>query len=575
MPDEPATDNSLCAACGERTPATDPDPCPHCGGEQLLAGRFRLLRVLGEGATGTTYLARDDAGSPLAIKETLLRASDAAKARELLEREAQVLRQLDHPQIPSYVDHGLAGTGKSRFFWLAQTFVDGQDLGTELTTTRFDEQGVRDILRELCDVLAYLHRLSPPVIHRDLKPGNVMRRADGSLVLIDFGSVRDALKGADLGGSTVAGTFGYMAPEQFLGEATPQTDMYGLGALAVALLSRKDPSRMLGPDRTVSWRGHCQPSPALGRILDRLLAEDPAQRPSSAAEVARLLGAPADSAGPGSPSTRTAPSTAAAPRRSEAVGTTFAEPVPADAPEPFHQPPAVPPGAAPGRDTSRDREVVSSLRAVLALFLLGALLIGGSVALVGYSVSPAVAPPRVEAPARPPPAPVPPALVNRVAPWPMLTAEQLRTLPETVRCPGESCVSPFAEVAEQLGKPRAWERSELPPLRLLLPHSSTATLAPGPDDPGPLLDTQETRPQSTDHPAPSFPSEAKSHPLAEVMCQVVASVDSDGTPYHLAVDGCPAAYHKGTIDALRKWSWEVSQPARIPVPVRYRMRWEE
>jgi hypothetical protein len=128
-------------------------------------------------------------------------------------------------------------------------------------------------------VLEYLHGLSPPVIHRDITPHNVMRRkSDGQLVLVDFGSVRDALVDPQIGGQTVTGTFGYMAPEQFYGKASPASDLYALGALAVALLSRRQPNALVDDQNRIAFRSHIAVSAATAALLDRLLAPASSER---------------------------------------------------------------------------------------------------------------------------------------------------------------------------------------------------------------------------------------------------------------------------------------------------------
>ncbi len=575
-------ESALCAACGEETPPAA-ESCPHCGAEPRLAGRFRLIRRLAEGATGTTYLAHDDAGAVVAIKETLLRASDAQKARELLEREARVLRQLDHPKIPAYVDHGLSGSGKSRFFWLAQTYVEGHDLAVELESKRFDEEEVREVARELCGILGYLHALSPPVIHRDLKPGNVMRRPDGSLVLVDFGSVRDVLKDADLGGSTVAGTFGYMAPEQFLGDATAQTDLYGLGVLMVALLSRRDPTTLLGPQRTVEWRGTFECSDPLAHILDQLLEPSPSQRPASAQALLALL----DESTALSTSERSAPDPLSVVPSTHSVHPapyTVAEPLPPDEPEPFHQPPAARKETtelmttqATG-STGADNWIILASVGFAAIVALGALAAVAAVALQS-SASSASLDRTVEtvtrAQAKRPSGFVPitrPLPSADAAPWPVLTEEQLASLPETVTCPGTSCIAPFDDVAERAEEPLTWHREELPPAHVLLPHESTATFGPGPDDPGPLITDPAAIPRRLETVAPAFPEDLKEYAVDEVICRIVTFVDDSGQPYEVVTSACPAPYHTPTAVAVRQWRWDVSEtgPARILIGVRFR-----
>jgi len=275
----------FCAHCGEET---DDSPCGACGEEALLAGRWRLEEVLGRGAMGVTWRG-NDGEHDVAVKEIALGAAVDIKTVELAQREAAVLRQLDHPAIPTFIDEIDQGQGKARALYLVQELIEGTDLAEEALARRTTEDEVLDILDELCEVLDYLHGLSPPVIHRDIKPANIRRRRDGSLVLVDFGSVRDAINDPQLGGDTVAGTFGFMAPEQFAGEASERTDVYALGATAVALLTREDPAKLQGHDRRIRWRHLANETGPVGDAIDRLLSLRPKDRPASASEARALL----------------------------------------------------------------------------------------------------------------------------------------------------------------------------------------------------------------------------------------------------------------------------------------------
>jgi hypothetical protein len=275
-----------CSTCAQETATT---PCAECGADPLLRGRYRLERRLGHGVSGTTWGGvRLEDGLPVALKESVIRRESADEVVRRLEREASILRQLHHPSLPAFVEQFETSSGRTRSWWLVMELIEGVDLDRGLDTHRYTEDEVLVVIDELCEVLTYLHGLSPPVIHRDLKPGNVIRATDGRLVLVDFGSVRDVL-GGELGGQTVAGTFGYMAPEQFAGEAGPQTDLYGLGALAVALLTREDPARLQDPQGRLLWRSHASVSAPTARLLDGLLAPDPTKRPASAEEVRRRI----------------------------------------------------------------------------------------------------------------------------------------------------------------------------------------------------------------------------------------------------------------------------------------------
>ncbi|MDP2315369.1 MAG: serine/threonine-protein kinase, partial [Pseudomonadota bacterium] len=282
----------ICAACGD---PTDAEPCATCGASPVLVGRYRLVDTLGRGRSGTTFRAvRIADGAVVAVKEMPLRRADSDKARALFQREARVLAQLDHPRIPRYLEDFVAGRGKHAAIFLVEELVEGVDLDVEMATRRYDEPDVLDVLAGLLPILAYLHGRSPPVLHRDVKPRNVLRRTDGALVLVDFGAVRADGVDSELGGSTVAGTFGYMAPEQFRGDAGPGTDLYGLGALAVALLTRREPNTLADTTGRLRWRAHANVSPGMAMLLDRLLEPDIDRRASGAeavlGEVRRLRG---------------------------------------------------------------------------------------------------------------------------------------------------------------------------------------------------------------------------------------------------------------------------------------------
>ncbi len=278
----------ICTACQAEIDRAN-DLCPHCGVQPLLEGRYRLEELVGQGALGSVFRAADlQGGDPVAVKVLpLVRAQ--GKAVELARREASMLRQLDHPCIPTYRDHLV----RNRTLYLVQEFVKGETLAQELERHRYDQAEVLAIVHELLGTLAWLHGRTPPVVHRDVKPGNVIRRSrDGRLVLVDFGAVRDAIRDSGTGGSTVAGTFGYMAPEQFRGDASPATDIYGLGALAVALLSRQEPAQLMDYRGNFLWEQVVNLHPAVRSALESMLAPDPSDRPQDAAilrdEIGRL-----------------------------------------------------------------------------------------------------------------------------------------------------------------------------------------------------------------------------------------------------------------------------------------------
>ena len=290
---------ALCAQCGEPAglPAQALGPsggeglrCAVCGGDPLLDGRYRLDALLGEGGAGVTYRATRLAdGLSVCVKELAVRRLQSLEEDKLFAREADVLRQLDHPQIPAYLDSFMAGVGKHRARYLVQELVEGRNLRDELADHRYTEREVLEALDAVLDILSYLGDLRPPVVHRDVKPSNIMRRdEDGSLVLVDFGAVKDAAD-RSLGGSTIAGTLGYMAPEQLYGQADARSDLYGAGATALTLLSRQDAADLFTPDHATPWRDRVTMTPGTRRVLEALLAPEPQDRPGDAREARALV----------------------------------------------------------------------------------------------------------------------------------------------------------------------------------------------------------------------------------------------------------------------------------------------
>nr|WP_230467693.1 protein kinase [Lujinxingia vulgaris] len=261
---------------------------------EVVRERYGLIRVLGEGALGRTYLARDlDADERLvAVKELLPSRMKRWKDYELFHRECEMLRSLEHPGIPRYYAHFTIedeeADAPDRLF-LVQSYIEGRNLQDMLDEGyRFAEDEVRDVLRRTLEVLDYLHRLNPPVIHRDIKPANLMLRSDGSLVVIDFGAVRESVTAEGLG-STIVGTFGYMPPEQYAGAARAATDIFALGASAVQLLSGTPPGELFDGLHTFRLPDDLPVTIGLERVLLAMTEPEVERRMQSAAAVLQAL----------------------------------------------------------------------------------------------------------------------------------------------------------------------------------------------------------------------------------------------------------------------------------------------
>lgn len=247
-----------------------------------LPERYRIEGPLGRGGQAQTLAATDTAsGEAVVVKVFRLAGSDAWKRFELFERECAVLRSLKHPSIPAYVEHG--GDEDAGAFFLVMQRAPGESLQAQIDAgRRYTDAELDSILEGLLEALAYLHSLNPPVIHRDLKPGNVVLGEDGRVWLVDFGSVRDVL--VDSRQSTVVGTYGYMAPEQLRGQSSPASDLYGLGATVAAAATGADAAKLPSKGLEIELDDVIKP----GRLRERLqwmLRADPDLRPATVAKL--------------------------------------------------------------------------------------------------------------------------------------------------------------------------------------------------------------------------------------------------------------------------------------------------
>ncbi len=253
----------------------------------LVANRYQLKTILGQGGMGTTYAAFDLAtDQTVAIKVITFGRLQDWKILDLFEREAQVLAQLDHPAIPQYLDYFHTDSDQGHTFYLVQQLAPGQSLQACIDQGwRTAEPELKDLATQLLEILQYLHSQDPPIIHRDIKPHNIIRSDSGQIALVDFGSVRHSYYTTMARGSTVVGTYGYMAPEQFRGYAEPATDLYGLGATLLYVLVRRPPNDMPHNGLQLDLRSQVQLSEHWISWFEKMLAPELEDRFTSADEA--------------------------------------------------------------------------------------------------------------------------------------------------------------------------------------------------------------------------------------------------------------------------------------------------
>ncbi|MEG5064836.1 serine/threonine-protein kinase [Microcoleus sp. B3-A4] len=274
-----------------------------------LNNHYRIVRELGHGGFGRTYLAEDAHrfNEPCVLKEFAPQVHGSyalQKSEELFEREAGVLYKLQHNQIPRFRELFRVSISDRGYLFLVQDYVPGQTYRFLLDARkrqglRFIEAEINQLLQQILPVLEYIHSLG--VIHRDISPDNlILRSSDGMPVLIDFGGVKQvaatveslfAEANGTLAPATRIGKLGYAPVEQMqMGIVSPHSDLYALAATVLVLLTGKEPHQLLDSQTlNWNWRAECSLSPNLSLVLDKMLAQQPSQRYSSAREVMLAL----------------------------------------------------------------------------------------------------------------------------------------------------------------------------------------------------------------------------------------------------------------------------------------------
>ncbi|MEH1957858.1 serine/threonine-protein kinase [Nostoc sp.] len=302
----------FCLQCGENLLDTPMSYSIQPG--LTLGDRYVIVRQIGQGGFGRTYLAEDvnRFRELCVLKEFSPQVQTAyvvQKAEELFEREASVLYKLQHPQIPRFRELLRLNLGGKEYLFLVQDYVEGETYNSLLNTRiqqglRFTEAEVSLLLQQILPVLEYIHSIG--VIHRDISPDNLMLRTVDKLpVLIDFGGVKQVVAAvasqyyqpgvvASSPSPTLLGKIGFAPPEQMqTGLVSPHSDLYAMAATMLVLLTGKQPQELIDT-YTLSWqwRREVNLSQTLAQVLDKMLSARPSDRYQSARQVLQAINPP-------------------------------------------------------------------------------------------------------------------------------------------------------------------------------------------------------------------------------------------------------------------------------------------
>lgn len=269
----------------------------------ILANNYRFIDFLGEGANGKTWLARTILGEHrVAVKSLKLSQIENLKSLDLFHREAEVLESISVHGVPKFYEAIMDSDGSGECY-LIQQYIDAPSIQSYLDAKRiFSEKTALQLMRKVANILKQLEMdYQPPIIHRDIKPSNILCTipddSDDPFLeldpwLIDFGAVANPQKRQQ--GSTVAGTIGYMAPEQIVGDNSVQADYYALGATILHMITGVPPYQIPNELFVLKFKPVLEEkapatSPYLIELLDILLQKDPAQRPHNITELIQYI----------------------------------------------------------------------------------------------------------------------------------------------------------------------------------------------------------------------------------------------------------------------------------------------
>jgi serine/threonine protein kinase len=299
---------------GKSLVLTETEKCKTCGMPLILDHRYIPTKELGHGGFGKTFLAidRNFPDSMRVMKQfstDCLLPGQIIRAEKAFEKESRILDQLNHPKIPRVISYFLVraetdpivcaqSSGQQTFFYMAQEYIKGKDLQQLLKENKiYSEEETFNMLKQMLEVLEYIHTLDKPVIHCDIKPSNIIYNFDTNTYhLIDFGAFKRVKAIGDLSQTSLSlcmVSAGFSPPEQLYGKANTSSDLYALAMTCICLLTGKKSPLDLGlPEDRENWKEKVKISQKLTQILSKMINFEPSDRYSSAADVRQALNLP-------------------------------------------------------------------------------------------------------------------------------------------------------------------------------------------------------------------------------------------------------------------------------------------
>jgi serine/threonine protein kinase len=236
-----------------------------------LFERYQLKNCLGANGAKQTWLAEDGkTHTKVTIKALYFGQGMEWQDLKLFEREVQTLKSLAHPRIPYYQDSFWLEQPEGNYFCLVQNYILGASLAEKINAGwRLEAAEVERVATSILEILVYLHKQNPPVIHRDIKPNNLIWGEDNQVYLVDFGAVQAEISAGRT--TTVVGTYGYMPPEQFGGRTVPASDLYGLGTTLLFLLTGTNPADLPQEDLKIQFHDRVRIEQPLKKWLEHMV----------------------------------------------------------------------------------------------------------------------------------------------------------------------------------------------------------------------------------------------------------------------------------------------------------------